>query len=160
MDGASRPADPFSGSPGFLLYRLGRDVGQQIDQHLVPFGLRARHLRVLALLGEAELSQSELSAISGLDRTTMVAVIDHLEDASLVQRARSATDRRRQLVHRTPAGGRTLHEASAVLAEAERSYLAGLSAEESAQLHRLLARLYVAHDPSCVVDDDGRVVRL
>ena len=134
---------------GYLLYRLGHDAARLIERTLGPTGLRARELRVLGFLSGEPLSQSALCEISGLDRTTMVAVVDRLEELGLAQRRRDPADRRRQAVTRTPEGKESFDRAAVLLFEAEQDYLAPLDGEEREQLRVLLRRLYRSHNIDC-----------
>ncbi|MGW5878238.1 MarR family winged helix-turn-helix transcriptional regulator [Nocardiopsis terrae] len=134
---------------GYLLHRLGNDTTRVIERALQPTGLRAREVRVLGFLSEDPLSQSALCGISGLDRTTMVAVVDRLEERCLAERRRDPADRRRQAVTRTPDGERTFEEAAALLLRAEDDYLAPLDATERETLRLLLRRLHLSRAPDC-----------
>jgi DNA-binding MarR family transcriptional regulator len=63
----------------------------------------------------------------GLDRTTMVAVLDGLEAAGLVARAPDPADRRARLIAATPKGKRTLTAVRADIRALEDELLARLS---------------------------------
>lgn len=139
----------FSGSTGFLLHRLGVGADRVIEETLRPRGVRARELRVLALLGAQSRSQAELVQLSGLDRTTMVAVVDRLEREGLVERRRDPEDRRRQAVSVTDAGARLLREATRDLQAAEDEFLDPLTEAKRAQLNALLAELFAVRAPRC-----------
>lgn len=139
----------FTHSTGYLLHRLGVGVDRVIEQTLTPLDLRARELRVLALLGTETRSQAELCALSGLDRTTMVAVVDRLEALGLVERRPDPTDRRKRAVAVTRTGSRRLAEASRLLAEAEADFLEPLTAQQQAELNALLRKLFAARRPHC-----------
>jgi DNA-binding MarR family transcriptional regulator len=74
----------------------------------------------------------------GVDRSTMSALIDGLEDHGLVERRRSPSDRRRNIVRLTPAGRDCLAEAEAARCAAERRFLAPLDEDTAAALLRAL----------------------
>jgi len=106
---------------------------------MAPFGITGRQCAVLiAIDSQAPLSQQEVAHRLGVDRTTMVLLIDELEDKRLVQRRRDPDDRRKNVVVLTDAGRTTLREASSASAEAERLFLAPLSGDEAAQLRQAL----------------------
>jgi DNA-binding MarR family transcriptional regulator len=76
------------GLPDALAYRLGyllKHAQQQLAQvaarATAPFGIDGRELATLAVLGaDAPLSQQEAAEQLGIDRTTMVAHVDALEE--------------------------------------------------------------------------------
>jgi DNA-binding MarR family transcriptional regulator len=141
--------DGFEEFTGFLLHRLGIGAERVIEQTLRPLGLRPRELRVLAILGGEPRSQSELTELSGLDRTTMVAVVDRLEELGLVERRRNAADRRKYLVARTAEGTNLIGDAMARLARAEREFLEPLSERRQSDLRALLRELYAVRHVDC-----------
>lgn len=89
----------------------------------------------------APLSQSDAAHRLGVDRTTMVALVDALEGKGLVERQRSAQDRRRNAVRLTPAGHDLRRRAEAARQEMERHFLAPLPAEDAAAFVRALQTL-------------------
>jgi DNA-binding MarR family transcriptional regulator len=139
-DRPDRP-DRLDSHTGFLIAKLGGAATARFDLALAPAGLRGRHLRVLeAIHGEA-LPQRELCERIGMDRTTMVAVVDELEQLGYARRERSVADRRKSLVTLTNQGAVAFHNAAQRLRMAEDELLAPLSAEQRAHLNQLLARL-------------------
>jgi DNA-binding MarR family transcriptional regulator len=106
---------------------------------MAPFGITGRQLAVLiAIDSQAPLSQQEVARRLGVDRTTMVLLIDELEDKRLVQRRQDPGDRRKNVVALTGAGRTTLREASRAGAEAERLFLGPLSGDEATRLTQTL----------------------
>jgi DNA-binding MarR family transcriptional regulator len=92
---------------------------------------------LIAIDSQAPLSQQEVAGRLGVDRTTMVLLIDELENKALVRRRRDPDDRRKNVVVLTDAGRTTLREASAS-AEAERLFLGPLSGDEATRLRQTL----------------------
>ena len=109
---------------------------------LAPAGVSARELAVLLLLDAREPeSQQQAAQRLGVDRTTMVALLDALEGKDLVVRRPDAADRRRNVVELTEHGRATLRRATRASDEAERRLLAVLDEDEATQLRDLLTRL-------------------
>jgi DNA-binding MarR family transcriptional regulator len=109
---------------------------------LDPIGIDARELAVLLLLESREPeSQQQVGGRLGVDRTTMVDLLDALEGKGLVARRPDAADRRRNVVDLTPHGRATLRQATRASDEAERRLLAVLDADDAAELRALLTRL-------------------
>jgi DNA-binding MarR family transcriptional regulator len=111
-------------------------------EHLEPFSITARELGVLLLLAEREPeSQQQAAQRLGVDRTSMVGILDALEAKGLVARRPDAADRRRNVVELTPGGRATLEKATRASDAAEGELLAGLGGADAARLRALLDRL-------------------
>jgi DNA-binding MarR family transcriptional regulator len=109
---------------------------------LAPFNIRARDLGVLLVIDRFEpASQQQVADRLGVDRTTMVAIIDALEANGIIARRPDAQDRRRNVVELTPAGQDLLRQATAASDTAEAELLAPLAPEEGEQLRDLLTRV-------------------
>lgn len=80
--------------------------------------------------------------MTGLDRTTMVAVVDDLERLGYAHREQSTTDRRKRVVSPTRSGLRMLADAATRLEKAERELFAPLMAAERRQLGVLVGKLF------------------
>lgn len=132
---------------GYLVKHAYLDIAALMASALEPYGVLPRELGVLSVIGAdgAERSQNELASAIGMDRTTMVAVIDVLEGRGLVERHRSARDRRRNVVTLTDAGVTCLRGAEQARAEAEAAYLAPLDADAARVLTDALRVLHHAH---------------
>lgn len=124
---------------GYLLKHAQLRLARHAGPALAPFGLDARELAVLAVLAAGRpLSQLEAARRLGVDRTTMVALVDTLEAKGLVQRRRSEEDRRRNVVELTDRGSRVRSDAEAARETAERDFLAPLGEKEAARLVKAL----------------------
>jgi len=133
------PLPELAGRLGYLLKHAQLRLAGLTASAMAPFGITGRLLAVLiAVDSQAPLSQQEVAHRLGVDRTTMVLLIDELEDKRLVQRRRDPDDRRKNVVVLTDAGRTTLREASSASAEAERLFLGPLSGDEAAQLRQAL----------------------
>ena len=145
------------GLPDALAYRLGyllKHVQQELVSAAVPamapFGIDGRELAVLAVLGaDAQLSQQEAAEQLGVDRTTMVALVDSLEAKGLVERHRSADDRRKNIVQLTKAGQKCLTGAGRARDEVERKFLTPLGDADAASFVRALQILASTHEKHC-----------
>jgi DNA-binding MarR family transcriptional regulator len=114
---------------GYLFKHAHQRLLELAGPAMAPFGIDGRELAVLAVLGAGvPLSQQEAADALGVDRTTMVALVDALEEKGLVRRHRSESDRRKNLVELTPAGRQCLRGAGRARDEAEREFLAPLGA--------------------------------
>ncbi|MEV4340827.1 MarR family winged helix-turn-helix transcriptional regulator [Streptomyces sp. NPDC049590] len=145
-----RPPDVLSRRLGYLLKHAYAALAGELDAALAPFRLVPRELGVLAVIAASpeQPSQLEIAARLGVDRTTMVGVIDSLEDKGYVERHRSERDRRRNVVTLTPAGRTCLGEAEEARERVERDFLAPLDETSAAALTEALLTLRLAHGPA------------
>jgi DNA-binding MarR family transcriptional regulator len=106
---------------------------------MAQYGIDGRELAVLTVLAaDYPLSQHEAAERLGVDRTTMVALVDELEAKDLVERHRSLQDRRKNIVQLTEAGKRCLAGAGRARDEIEREFLAPLGDKLGQQFLRAL----------------------
>ena len=128
-----------------LGYLLGRAhlAHRAIAEHgFAALGLSPKGFGALALLmQEGPLSQQRLGELQGVDRTTMVSVVDELEREGFVERRRDPSDRRAYSLQATASGRRVLQEAGEVAKRAEDEFLARLSDADRRRLKQLLRTL-------------------
>ncbi|MEV7007309.1 MarR family transcriptional regulator [Streptosporangium sp. NPDC051022] len=141
-------AQQISSATGYMLLRLGDLARDRIERELRHWEITGKELRILGYAHGRELSQRDLCELSGMDRTTMVAVIDKLERLDYARRARSDVDRRKHLVVLTDRGRQAVEEALAHMATVEAGFLAPLEPAERQRLNDMIARLYAAHAPT------------
>ena len=126
----------------YLLKRALVELQDLHDEQLAPVGISGRELGVLLLLdGRDPESQQQAAGRLGVDRTTMVGLVDGLEAKGLVARRANAEDRRRNVLELTEDGHTTLARAVSASNKAEQQLLAALDDAESTQLRTLLTRL-------------------
>ena len=127
---------------GYNLRRAQIAVFQNFRAATADFDITPGQLGVLILIDSNDgLSQSELGDALGIDRSTMVAVIDRLERRDLVVRAPSPADRRSYALRLSDVGATLLQSIMPAVLAHERSVTESLSDEERAVLVKLLAKL-------------------
>lgn len=95
----------FSGSLPMMLYRAIDVVMPRFRRIFKEFGLTEQQWRVLRVLWEIEeISHSELAELTLISPPSLVGVLDRLLAMGLVERRRSARDRRVVFVASTAAG--------------------------------------------------------
>ena len=135
------PDPPVTEFAGQLLFRLWRANHTRAAEVLRSVGLTTALFALLNVINAREGAiQQELGSALGIDRSTMVSLIDELESAGLASRRPSARDRRAREIAITPKGRRLLKRARVLIAQAENEVLGGLSAEERRELKALLRR--------------------
>ena len=130
--------------------RLARHLDRARAAAFTEHGLESWEFDVLAALRRAgapyELSPGQLVTQTLVTSGTMTNRVDRLAGRGLVERLPDPRDRRGVIVRLTAEGLRTVDDAFAGLLERERDLLAGLAAEERAQLAALLRRLVSPFD--------------
>jgi MarR family transcriptional regulator, transcriptional regulator for hemolysin len=135
---ADAPVTEFAGQ---LFFRLWRATHTRTAEALGSVGLTPALFALLNVVGAREGAiQQELGEALGIDRSTMVSLIDQLEGAGLARRRPSVTDRRAREIAITPKGRRLLERARGLIAQVEDEVLAGLTAPERRELLALLRR--------------------
>jgi DNA-binding MarR family transcriptional regulator len=133
------PQPELSTRLGYLLKHAQLRMAERTAAALEPYGINGRELAVLLVLaGREPQSQQQAAKRLGIDRTTMVALLDTLEDKALVSRHQHQTDRRRNVVELTEAGQTTLHQATKASDKAEQDLLAPLTPRAAQQLRTSL----------------------
>jgi DNA-binding MarR family transcriptional regulator len=133
---------------GQLVFRLWRVSHTRFAEALESLGLTTALFALLNVLGAHEGAiQQEIGAAMGIDPSTMVSLIDQLEDAGLAKRRPHPTDRRAREVAITPKGRRVLEQARRLATQVEDDVLRGLSGDERRQLLTLLRRALSSAPP-------------
>lgn len=131
-----------SGRVTYLLRRVTDAAGRMANAQLAPLGIDTRHYTVLAVVAaQPAASQRSIADTLGLDRATVVALVDVLEEQGHARRVRSQEDRRVNGVEVTPRGRRVLKRADALMAKCELKFVAALAPAEQKQLTSMLERL-------------------
>jgi DNA-binding MarR family transcriptional regulator len=127
---------------GYQLRRAQIAVFQDFARAMADFDITPGRFGVLEVIAaNGGLSQSELGAILGIDRSTVVAVIDRLEADGLVRRMKAPNDRRSHALRLSEKGAVTLAVLEQRVAAHERDIASALSAAERKTLLNLLARI-------------------
>jgi DNA-binding MarR family transcriptional regulator len=131
--------DALASRLGYLLKHAQQQLVEAAAPVMAPFEIDGRELAVLTVLAaQAPLSQQEAAEELGVDRTTMVALVDALEAKGLVERHRSPQDRRKNIVVLTAGGQDCLRDAGQARDEVEREFLGPLGDALSRQFVRAL----------------------
>jgi DNA-binding MarR family transcriptional regulator len=124
---------------GQLFFRLWRASHTRIADALESVGLTPALFGLLNVLGAREGAiQQELGSAMGIDRSTMVVLIDELEAKGLAKRRSRPADRRAREVAITPKGQQLLRQGRQMATQVEDEVLRGLSSTERRQLLKLL----------------------
>ncbi len=121
------------------LMRLWRRVYANATQETLGMNLKQVTMLV-ALRDQGDLPQTTLCDMMKLTQNTVVTWLNELEDAGYVARIRDPEDRRKHNVALTEKGSTALERAETELRRLEDQVLSGLTADERAQLRKLMAK--------------------
>jgi DNA-binding MarR family transcriptional regulator len=104
VTGGNASSSCLMGNLGWMLDHANHALACEYALALSPLGLAQRGFCVLQTAMDAERTQTQLAAMIGLDKTTMVVTVDDLERQGLAERVASPTDRRARVIRVTDAG--------------------------------------------------------
>jgi len=127
---------------GFLLKKVSTASFSAFAEIVGEHGLHPMHFGMMNIIAaEGPISQQELSQRTGIDPSTMVARMDVLEEHGLIERVRSAEDRRSYDITLSPEGRKLLRQLRTKAQAHSERFFAPLSKRERVVLHRLLEKL-------------------
>jgi DNA-binding MarR family transcriptional regulator len=129
MDEAPAPAI------GFLLQRAHNALRSRLVAQLEGTDLHLGHVAILGTtFASPGLSQRDLSRVTGIEKSSIVIFVDHLERTGWLRRAPHPGDRRAHALYITSEGATRLADIGPKLAEAEARFLSPLSEDERGAL--------------------------
>lgn len=142
-----RPSDETSlPRLGYLLKHAALQYAELTSTELAPLGITPQEWAALNCLDDQhERSQKEVAELLGIDRTTMVALIDRLQTQTWVERHPHPTDRRKNAVTLTPKGRTILNAGATIIDACEHQFLAVLGASVADQLKHSLHAVILAN---------------
>jgi DNA-binding MarR family transcriptional regulator len=127
---------------GYCLYKAALKFRVMIDTMMADEGLIAPQFGILNILNAADgLNQIGLGVQMGIDKATIVKLIDGLEKAGYVVRVSSESDRREKFLKVTPRGLKFLDQINPRMKALETEFLKPLSAEEKKVLLTAVPKL-------------------
>jgi MarR family transcriptional regulator, transcriptional regulator for hemolysin len=123
-----------------LIAHVAREWRRAVDARLQPYGLtEATWLPLLRIArSETPMRQNELAASLSLDCSSVVRLIDALEDSGLIERCEDRGDRRAKSLVLTSRGRRTVDQVERVSQDIRDLVLGEVSDEDLAHSLRLL----------------------
>jgi MarR family transcriptional regulator, organic hydroperoxide resistance regulator len=126
----------------YRLIGIAKQLGVFVGERLAPLGLHTGQERLLAALWEEDgLSQTQLVAQLSVRPPTVTEALKRLEREGFVTRAPDQANRRISRVYLTDRGRGAEAPVREIFREAERTFLAELSAPERRELAGLLERI-------------------
>jgi MarR family transcriptional regulator for hemolysin len=123
-----------------LIAHVAREWRRAVDGRVQAYGLtEATWLPLLRIArSETPMRQNELAASLSLDGSSVVRLLDALEDAGLIERCKDRADRRAKSLALTPRGRRTVDQVERVSLEIRNAVLGEVSDEDLGRVFRLL----------------------
>jgi DNA-binding MarR family transcriptional regulator len=139
---SSQPSILMAEHLGYLLKHVQLRFSELTAAALAPAGINGSEAAVLRTIDNPNpLAQGEIARRMGIDRTTMVALIDDLQERGLVRRRQDPDDRRKNIVELTETGRDITRQATKARERAEQAFLGPLSADEAEQFKKTLRAL-------------------
>jgi DNA-binding MarR family transcriptional regulator len=137
----AQPAVPLF-SPIHLLHRASQRADDLFARHVRPSDLTRRQFVVLqAVAHKNGLSQTDIMAVTGIDRSTTAALVRTLVMNGWLKRRRTRRDARVYAVRITPAGRQMLETGMSATRAAEDELLLPVSEKQRLDLVHLLMLL-------------------
>lgn len=140
---AEKTLTPKDADLGWLMLRASESIGAEIQAMAETMGIPDhRHWLVLSFITDrAPETQLELAQVIGMDKTTLMVVLDRLERAGFVVRVPSASDRRVRRPQLTEKGRNACETIRAQRDEIVGRRLAHIRTEEQERFRTLLWQL-------------------
>ncbi|WP_035795539.1 MarR family winged helix-turn-helix transcriptional regulator [Kitasatospora mediocidica] len=125
----------------FLLSWTSHSLQTELTAALEEVGISPRAHCVLYKALEGDLTQTQIAEACGLDKTTMVVVVDKLEQDGLAERQPSTTDRRVKTLVVTEKGRQIVARSQEIIGGVHEDVLGSLSPQVRAGFVEGLTRL-------------------
>jgi len=130
---------------GLLLGRAALLKDRIIDTHMEPYGITAAQFKVLVIMALYGIdTPAELCRHLSLDSGSMTRMLDRLEQKGLLERQRSAQDRRQVRLVLTEDGQRLADMLPHIGAQSMNQLAGALEPGELADLERILKKILIA----------------
>ena len=125
---------------GRRMSRLGAAWRREVDLELRRFGLTEATWRPILMLGQmqAPARQTDLARALDIESTSLVRLLDRLEQGGLIERVGDVLDRRSKRISTTPAGAKLYRQVYAVCEAVGARVLSAVSDDE----RRLCASIF------------------
>lgn len=132
----------FRNSLGFWLVTTAHVYQRAMNDELEPQGITYRQCQTLGYLAlDGPLAQNELAARMQIEPPTLVGVLDRMERDGLIRRDPCPDDRRRKVIHPTPAAKPVWKKIVDCALRVRQRAASGLTKKEAAQLKSLLEKV-------------------
>lgn len=144
------------GSLAPLIGQVSRLWRRTVDRRLQPFGLSQASWRPLLHLARAPapIYQKDLANALLVDSSSVVRVLDSLQQNGFIERREGQPDRRAKRIELTGQGRATVERLERVATQVRDEALTGISDAELATTLRVMERIRAALERSAEVDSE------
>jgi DNA-binding MarR family transcriptional regulator len=134
-----------SQSPSHLLRRCVQYANDLFSHEPTAIDLTKQQYTVLVAVEQNEgVSQTDLVALTGIDRSTLAEMIRRMIEKGLLSRERTESDQRANAVRLAAGGRKALRGARTASDRVERALLSALPAGDRAKFSRMLSTIVAA----------------
>ncbi len=134
---------PINDIVGFHIRLAHGAVYRHFMETFAHLDLTQKQVSVLWLVSDHPgIAQTDLARRLRMDRATVMAIVNRLQDRGYLERGRSEVDKRRQTLHLLPAGHAALRAARKAILDHEKWLKSRFTRREVDQLIRLLTRIH------------------
>lgn len=127
---------------GFLLSQLGFETSDRFGKLMSEVDLEPRQFALMRAIEAFDgRSQNSVGEWLRIPPSSMVSVIDHLEERGLVERRPHPTDRRSRTLHLTAQGRAVLHRATELAMGLEQTICEGFDLDRRSELLEMLVKV-------------------
>lgn len=132
---------------GYCLHKVTSILKSEVNLAFEKHNLQGHHIAILSIIGSSknEINQMKLCEESGIDKASMVKIIDHLERYELIDRVGSKQDRRVKNLTITKKGVFLLEESRVLRNSIESNFLISLNKKEILSLKKSLLKILDHH---------------
>lgn len=126
----------------YSLYKTALRLRAMMAETFAPFGIIPPHFGIMTLLKQrGPVNQVTLGETMGIDKATMVKLIDGLEKLKYVAREASKEDRRVKFIAITDKGRKAFDQMLKDAKLAEKRFLSSFSGADEKEFRRLIGKL-------------------
>ena len=145
-----------SQSPSHLLRRCVQYANDLFSRESSVSDLTKQQFTVLAAVEQNEgISQTDLVALTGIDRSTLAEMIRRMIDKGLLDRERTESDQRANAVRIAAGGKKALRSARSASERVERTLLSSLSSSDRSKFLKMLSTVASQGEATHSASRDG-----
>lgn len=130
---------------GYCLAKSMMRLKEELVREFGKLGIHPPQAGILdTLAASGPLNQLAIGEAMGIDKASMVKLLDSVEELGLVERKTDSQDRRAKTVEITAKGKKLLPKLKAVRAKVEGAYLAPLTKEEAILYRELTRKIFLS----------------